>query len=1347
MVFTLNDSLIIDGTGNVGIGTMPKSSFDISSTNSALTIPGGTTLQRVNNEGMFRFNTETELYELYRLGSWSSFAMVPTIASVDTQVLKNIDSSVTVTGSSFHSSAQWRFVGNSKKHYIPKSVTQVSDSSVSLVRPDVLPPSDAPYQIQCRQMGKVVYFSPITTGNMPVFVSSAGLTVTGGTAITPFEIVVNDEVSGGIASVSITSGSLPTGLVGEFTAVGVNGKYTISGTPAAVTLTTTYPITLTATDLGDNVVSQDYNIVVDSSTLYTVLTTNAKNSVMVAFSLRKVNSTYVGAVVKVRRSSDNLENDFYGSSTGALTNATGTSISTWLGAATGYVSVWYDQSGVGRNATQATASYQPILNLTQFTFPTIHFNSSSETDQKYLLIGNLTLTAPFTFIFTSRKTRSGRWISHNTNNPNTLIGYHGSSEASFYMDNNPGSPYNRYPVVYNQDFIHMAGKSSTSLDYYFVNGNLRHDTVAGTATNFGNSIMLGGGAGTTEFGAGYFMEMTIHNIVIPRTELNVVQNNIQKYYNIATVPIDLPYLISGLQLYLDASTHTVGSAVWSDKSANKYDFSIASGMYSTSGGVPHMNIEGAYGAPKRIVSSALSNVPSFANATIVIFSTILNSTATWRTLIRGATGDHQVLIESGLNNMGMYDQPTGYYASGFNVTNIPNYTTKFNMLVWKLSTASPYYQFKFNETTTWYSITNANATFNNGFAVIGAAVDGSTSTGLTTSGSSQYWGKVGMFLYFNKHLSDAEISSIYNTYKYKFGLDGPLITSSQPANITQSTLSTLYTTSYTFTGTASVGSIAWSITPTTYGNIDASTGALTLTFPQGTTASGTFVVTATDTNASVSQSWTYTMTSMLPNPIVKLSQAPSSGATWIDASGNGNNGTIGGTYSFTNEFGGGIVSTSGYISVPYNISGTVTISIVAKLTPSAYWATLWANESYTATKGYFSFFESAGNLWTGAPWTGSVPGTNSYAITGQSSINAWDFVISGTTYTLYKNGVEVDTGSFAAPSGGLATTNLYFGARHGNAGTGYTDVCPGTYYQMMVYNNALTSTEITQQFNSMQSRFFNVSGAFDGTLASQMPVAAYSLRRLFTTYQGPQVRVRRSGDNFEADVYFDSSRIVYRIVSTAGGDDWATWISGKTLYVTTWYDQSGVGNHVTQTSTSKQPTLNTSKNAVEFDSTLSQCLQRLPGILAAGDDTYTFAGAFEPRNTNLSVLFEQHISNGSASTFSSTRACAILINGNIGHNGQDNDAHNIVAYALNQKNKFVMRINNSNSPNVLLNYNGSSYTATSGTRANLAVSGEAFGMGFKVSANAEYFNGFMYESFVYNVDVPDDFVSSLNTAM
>jgi len=111
-------------------------------------------------------------------------------------------------------------------------------------------------------------------------------------------------------------------------------------------------------------------------------------------------------------------------------------------------------------------------------------------------------------------------------------------------------------------------------------------------------------------------------------------------------------------------------------------------------------------------------------------------------------------------------------------------------------------------------------------------------------------------------------ASAYNgataTRSWTYATTAPplVITSSTPPNINQSTTLEVYTTSYTFTGTASVGSIVWSLTPTTYGNIDSSTGALTLTFPQGTTAAGTFVVTATDANGFVTKSWPYAITNL-----------------------------------------------------------------------------------------------------------------------------------------------------------------------------------------------------------------------------------------------------------------------------------------------------------------------------------------------------------------------------------------------------------------------------------------------------------------------------------------------------
>lgn len=55
--------------------------------------------------------------------------------------------------------------------------------------------------------------------------------------------------------------------------------------------------------------------------------------------------------------------DFYADRLGNLLTApvTGQTLTNWLGGATGYVTTWYDQSGKGNHATQATAANQPII--------------------------------------------------------------------------------------------------------------------------------------------------------------------------------------------------------------------------------------------------------------------------------------------------------------------------------------------------------------------------------------------------------------------------------------------------------------------------------------------------------------------------------------------------------------------------------------------------------------------------------------------------------------------------------------------------------------------------------------------------------------------------------------------------------------------------------------------------------------------------------------------------------------------------------------------------------------------------------------------------------------------------
>lgn len=227
---------------------------------------------------------------------------------------------------------------------------------------------------------------------------------------------------------------------------------------------------------------------------------------------------------------------------------------------------------------------------------------------------------------------------------------------------------------------------------------------------------------------------------------------------------------NGLILALDAGntkSYPGSGSVWNDLSGNRYNFNVNASAYAVSNGIAHMNFEGSFGPAKRVVDSVLTDVPSFSNATFISCSTILNSTSTFRTLLRGAGADHQVIIQSGANTLGMYDNNVnGFNSAGFDITNLPNPYTQFNFLCWKFSTSSPYYQFQYNNNGTVYSITDANSTYNNGFAVIGAYHNAST----VLNDSSQYWGKIANVYYYNRHLSQAEIQQNFNALRGRFGI-------------------------------------------------------------------------------------------------------------------------------------------------------------------------------------------------------------------------------------------------------------------------------------------------------------------------------------------------------------------------------------------------------------------------------------------------------------------------------------------------------------------------------------------------------------------------------------------------
>ena len=76
-----------------------------------------------------------------------------------------------------------------------------------------------------------------------------------------------------------------------------------------------------------------------------------------AYSVRRLSSTYTGNAIRVRRSSDNAEQNI-----GFVNNELDTaSLLTFCGVGNGFVTTWYDQSGNANDAIMSTAANQPQI--------------------------------------------------------------------------------------------------------------------------------------------------------------------------------------------------------------------------------------------------------------------------------------------------------------------------------------------------------------------------------------------------------------------------------------------------------------------------------------------------------------------------------------------------------------------------------------------------------------------------------------------------------------------------------------------------------------------------------------------------------------------------------------------------------------------------------------------------------------------------------------------------------------------------------------------------------------------------------------------------------------------------
>jgi hypothetical protein len=275
-----------------------------------------------------------------------------------------------------------------------------------------------------------------------------------------------------------------------------------------------------------------------------------------AYSFRKLRTAYTGNCIRVRRSNDNAEQDIGFTTQGVLDTA---SLKTFVGANSGFVTTWYDQSDrpTPRNATQTTAANQPrIVNAgvvdRESGDVALVFDGTNDflrENFSNLLVANTTLLT----------------VASRRNNANALrcifstgiVTGGVSGFGFFYIDNALGGQNNlymqsryasqtsrsvgNYTNTINQNHLIFGVTTTTASNAWYNGGN--NTTLTYTAETNANSTTNGIiGARLQEISPGVFAPGLYHNGTISEivvwgstdqtTNRTAIENNINDYYNI-----------------------------------------------------------------------------------------------------------------------------------------------------------------------------------------------------------------------------------------------------------------------------------------------------------------------------------------------------------------------------------------------------------------------------------------------------------------------------------------------------------------------------------------------------------------------------------------------------------------------------------------------------------------------------------------------------------------------------------------------------------------------------------------------------------------------------------------------
>jgi len=182
------------------------------------------------------------------------------IISISTSSLPNQNDTTVITGQNFATDVQVTFTGTDNTARSAKTIVRNSATSLTVTRPDNMPPAYSPYAITVVNPGIAaptttnshILSSAVTVGAIPVWVTGAQLNPAYYNQSYSYQLSATDSDGGSNVTYSIVSGSLPTGIT-------LSSSGLISGT-STVTTGSGRSLTIRATDSGGNYVDLNTNL-------------------------------------------------------------------------------------------------------------------------------------------------------------------------------------------------------------------------------------------------------------------------------------------------------------------------------------------------------------------------------------------------------------------------------------------------------------------------------------------------------------------------------------------------------------------------------------------------------------------------------------------------------------------------------------------------------------------------------------------------------------------------------------------------------------------------------------------------------------------------------------------------------------------------------------------------------------------------------------------------------------------------------------------------------------------------------------------------------------------------------